>query len=468
MRPPDGVTQRDPQKKPGPIRRVWRSITEGPLLPRDDRDRKRIVVNNLILHLRPIRLPQRTVRYTHTFGLGGMSLVLFALLAATGILLMFVYEPSPGLAYGSVVSLQKEVFFGKLVRGIHHWSANFLIAIVFLHLLRVYLTGGYYGPRQFNWVIGVVLLLCVIASNFTGYLLPWDQLSYWAITIVTGMIAYVPGVGGWLTRVIRGGPEIGSATLINFYTFHTTVIPVLLILLMAWHFWRVRKARGVVVPRAPDEQVEQKPEYVLTLPHLLLRELSVALILVALVMVVALFFTAPLGEAANPGMSPNPAKAPWYFVGIQELLLHFHPLFAVVLIPLVALLCLFAIPYLAYEKDTSGVFLMSQEGRLMAAIAAGTGLVLTPLWIVLDEYWIDFAAWLPILPPAISNGLLPVAILSAALAGFYVILKRRPATSNNEAIQALFVFFTVMFLVLTATGVWFRGQGMSLVWPWTR
>jgi quinol-cytochrome oxidoreductase complex cytochrome b subunit len=160
--------------------RIWRSVIRGPLYPRDDRDRKWIVVNNLLLHFRPIRLPERSVRYTHTFGLGGMSLVLFLLLAATGILLMFVYEPSPGLAYDSIVSLQRDVFFGKLVRNIHHWSANFLIAVVILHLLRVYLTGAYYAPRQFNWVLGLALLLCVLLSNFTGYLLPWDQLSYWA------------------------------------------------------------------------------------------------------------------------------------------------------------------------------------------------------------------------------------------------------------------------------------------------
>jgi quinol-cytochrome oxidoreductase complex cytochrome b subunit len=260
--------------------------------------------------------------------------------------------------------------------------------------------------------------------------------------------------------------EIGSATLINFYAFHTTVLPVLIILLMAWHFWRVRKARGVVIPRAPDEEVEEKPEYVLTLPHLLLREFSTALLLVAFVMVFSVLVNAPLGDAANPGMSPNPAKAPWYFVGIQELLLHFHPLFAVLVIPLLAAAGLLLIPYLKYERDTSGILMMSHKGRRLSLIAATAALALTPLWIVADELWIDFGGWLPGLPPLLANGLIPVAILLAVLAGFYGLLKKRLAASNNEAVQASFILLTVAFAVLTITGVWFRGPGMTLVWPW--
>ena len=122
--------------------------------------------------------------------------------------------------------------------------------MVVLHLLRVFFTGGFHAPRQFNWVIGLGLLVCVLASNFTGYLLPWDQLSYWAITISTGMLSYIPLAGDWLQRAARGGDEIGQATLIIFYSLHTTFIPVALVVLAGFHFWRVRKARGVVVPRA--------------------------------------------------------------------------------------------------------------------------------------------------------------------------------------------------------------------------
>ena len=180
------------QRDDGILRRIWRSVFRGPIVPANDRDRRWVVFNTLLLHFRPTQLPEKTLRYTHTFGLGGMSLVLILLLFATGILMMFVYQPSPEAAYDSINSLQDDVLFGRLVRSTHHWSANLLVGIALLHLLRVYLTGGYHAPRQFNWVVGLVLLLFILVANFTGYLLPWDQLSYWAITISTAMLAYVP------------------------------------------------------------------------------------------------------------------------------------------------------------------------------------------------------------------------------------------------------------------------------------
>ncbi len=463
MRREKNKTERQPRL---PVR-IWRSIFRGPIAPRNDRERKWVVLNNLILHFRPVSLPKKTLQYTHTWGLGGMCLVLFVVLAATGVLLMFVYEPSPDRAYPSMVSLQQDVFFGKLVRNIHHWSANFLIAIVILHLLRVTFTNAYDPPRQFNWVIGLTLLLAILAANFTGYLLPWDQLSYWAITISTGMIATLPGIGEWLQGMIRGGPEIGSATIINFYTFHTTLIPVSLITLMAFHFWRVRKAHGVVIPRAPDESPQSEPEYVLTLPNLLVRELAVASILVAFVLVFSVSIDAPLGAEANPGMSPNPAKAPWYFVGLQELLIHFHPLFAVGIIPLMVITTLFLIPYIRYDSETSGgVFLISRKGRRMGAIAALTALLVTPCGIILDELWIGPVAWFPGLPPEVANGLLPTSLCLAALVSYHIYLKKRFGASRSEAVQASFIFLSVVFVVLTVTGVWFRGSGMALAWPW--
>jgi quinol-cytochrome oxidoreductase complex cytochrome b subunit len=457
------ATARD--TNPNLAARIWRSIVRGPIYPRDDRERRWIVLNNLLLHLRPTRVPEKTLKLPHTFGLGGMSLVLFLLLAASGILLMFVYEPSPEGAYGSIVVMQDRLLFGKLVRNVHHWSANFLIVVVLLHLLRVFFTGGYHTPRQFNWVIGLVLLFLVVVSNFTGYLQPWDQLSYWAITICVGMVGYVPILGEWLQNLIRGGPEIGQATLTAFYALHTTVVPVLLIGIMAWHFWRVRKAPGVVVPRSPGEEPEADPDRVLALPHLLLRELVVALCLVAFVMVFSVFVNAPVGEAANPGMSPNPAKAPWYFLGIQEMLLHFHPLFAVVILPSVAAIGLVLLPYIRITDHSAGIWFMSPRGRRLAWIATVTALILVPAWIVLDEFWLDFGGWLPDVPLVVSTGFLPAAIVTLAVAGFYTAVKRALSASKGEAIQASFVLLTVAFVVLTVTGILFRGPGMALVWP---
>jgi quinol-cytochrome oxidoreductase complex cytochrome b subunit len=237
--------------------------------------------------------------------------------------------------------------------------------------------------------------------------------------------------------------------------------------LMGFHFWRIRKARGVVVPRSPGEEKEEVHSYTLTLPHLLLREFSVAMVLIAFVMVVSLVFNAPLGEAANPGMSPDPAKAPWYFLGFQELLLHFDPLFAVAIIPLLAAIGLLLIPYIKYDDDTSGVLMMSRRGRRLGGIAAVAAAVLTPLLIIADERWIDYGAWLPGVSPVISSGLLPAGVLVLALAGFYFLLKRRYSATNNEAVQTVFVTLAVAFAVMTITGIWFRGSGMALVWPWT-
>jgi len=446
--------------------RVWGSIFRGPVVPRTDRERKWVVFNTLVLHLRPLRVPEKTIRYTHTFGLGGMSLVLVLLLMGSGILMMFAYEPSPERAYDSIVGMQEQVLFGKLVRGVHHWSANLLVLVTLFHMLRVFLTGGFHGPRQFNWVIGLGLAFAILVSNFTGYLLPWDQLSYWAVTICTGMVGYVPGLGEWLQRVIRGGAEIGPATLVTFYTVHTTVVPALLIALMAWHFWRVRKAGGVVVPRDEGEDPAAKPAYVLFLPNLLMRETVVALILIAAVVVTAVLFAAPLGAPANPGMSPNPAKAPWYFLGFQELLFHFHPLFAVFVIPLLVAVAAVAVAYVRYDSDLAGNWFLSVKGRRMSVIAAVAAIVVTPVWILLDEFVVDVGAWLPGLPPEVADGLVPFVVLLAAIVLFYVFVKKRFEASNNEAIQALFVLVLVAFVMLTVTGVWFRGEGMALVWPW--
>jgi quinol-cytochrome oxidoreductase complex cytochrome b subunit len=465
------MPERSDNNRAGLLSRIWRSVLRAPLTVRTSTDRKRIVLNHLVLHFRPIQLPEKTLKYTHTFGLGGMSLVLVILLALTGVLLMFVYEPSPGRAYASVVRLQEEVRFGQLVRNVHHWSANFLVVVVFLHLLRVFYTGAFHGTRQFNWVIGLAALFGVLASNFTGYLLPWDQLSYWAVTICTGMIGYAPVAGPWFQEVVRGGAEIGSSTLTIFYTLHTTVVPVLLVILLPLHFWRVRKAGGVVVPRGLDEHPEdtpaEKPKRVLFVPNLLVREFAVALILIAFVLVWSIVFDAGLGAPANPGMSPNPAKAPWYFLGLQELLLHFHPFFAVIFIPTVAVVALLLIPYIRYDSDLSGPWFLSRRGRVMASVAAVTALVATPVWIVLDESWVDFGAWLSGVPPFIADGLLPVGILFVVLVGWNVYLKKKFSASKSEQTQALFTLLMVAFAVLTATGIWFRGAGMGLMWPWS-
>ena len=452
-------------KKLSVFQRIRFSVFPGTQRPVKDRKGYRRFFNSLILHFRPRTVPDRTLRLTLSWGLGGMAVVLISLLIGTGLLLKFVYEPFPGKAYDSILHLQQDVLFGQLIRNIHHWSANFLLIVVFLHFLRVYFTGAFHPPRQFNWIIGLGLFFSVLLSNFTGYLLPWDQLAFWAVTICAGMLEYIPGTGLWMQRLIQGGPAVGAATLSNFYAIHTAILPVLIIALMPFHFWRVRKAGGLVIPGAVDELQKTRGESVPTIPNLILREVVVALVLLAFILVFSVLFDAPLESKANPGLSPNPTKAPWYFVGIQEMLMHFHPFFSLFLIPILMMTALLALPYMDYKTDTGGVWFVSPTGRKTAIVAALTAAVATPMGILADEYVVDLAGWSDRVPPLISNGLVPFLIILAGSAGFYVFIRRKYSAGNNESIQALFVLFLIAFLILTATGLWFRGPGMKLILP---
>jgi hypothetical protein len=227
----------------------------------------------------------------------------------------------------------------------------------------------------------------------------------------------------------------------------------------------VRKAGGLVIPRRPDEDEGSRDEKVPSIPNLILREIVVALVLIAVLLLISVFSNAPLGAKANPGLSPNPTKAPWYFAGFQELLLHFHPLFALFIIPILTLIALAGIPYFNYQTETAGVWFASSGGRRTAIVAALTAMIITPIAIIFDEYVIDFATWIPGLPTVVGSGILPAAIVLAGIAVFYWLVKKRYALTNNESIQSVFVLFTVAFIILTITGIWFRGKEMALVWP---
>jgi len=447
------------------FQRVRYSVFPGTLSNSAYRAHYRSFFNSLILHFRPRSVQQRTLRFSLTWGLGGMAVVLVCMLFATGLMLKFIYQAVPDRAYESIIHLQNDVLFGQLIRNIHHWSGNILLVMVFLHLLRVFFTGAFHSPRQFNWIIGLAMFLAVLSSNITGYLLPWDQLSFWAITICTGMLEYVPGIGAWLQALVRGGSDIGPATLSIFFAIHTAVIPAGLLILMPWHFWRVRKAGGLVVPRRPDEGEDSADERVATIPDLILREIVVALVLIAVILAISVSFNAPLEAKANPGLSPNPTKAPWYFAGIQELLLHFHPLFALFIIPLLLTAALLGIPYFRYQINPAGIWFASTKGRRMALAAAVAATILTPIGIVADELMIDFSAWTPALPPVVRNGILPAAFVLAVIVLFYWLVKKRYKATNNESVQSVFVLLTVAFIILTITGIWFRGKGMALMWP---
>ena len=449
-----------PEKEALP-KRIYKSIQRGPLAPEEDRGRMKMVMNSLVLHIHPTKTSKAALRFNYTFGLGGLLLLLASVLAITGVLLIFVYTPSPEAAYESMIALQTEVYFGNLIRNLHHWSGNLMVVVSVLHLLRVFYTAGFAPPREFNWAMGIVMFLLIVGANFTGYLLPWDQLAYWAVTVGVSLLDYVPLVGEPITRLLLGGSEVGAATLTNFYGLHIAIIPLMIFGISSFHIWRVRKDK-ITVPRKIDEKVDK--ERVTTIPHLVSIEFTFALVWIAILLLWATFVNAPLEEAANPALSPNPAKAAWYFMGLQELLMHFHPVFGAIIIPGMGLTGLFLMPYLDKDMDTVGVWFRSANGRWLALISANLGVISAFVFVLIDEYWLDLPGWLPFLPSYISNGWIPLAGLLLVLIGYYELLKNFKA-STCEARQSVFTLLLFGFLTLTVIGIFFRGEGMAFIIP---
>lgn len=230
------------------------------------RDRIQAVLSNVFLHLHPTYIKKDGLRLNYTFGLGGTSTLLFVILTVTGLYLMFYYTPSVERAYGDMQDLRHVVPFGQLLRNMHRWSAHAMVLVVILHMARVFFTGSYRPPREFNWLIGVVLLALTLLLSFTGYLLPWDQLAFWAITVGTNMARATPVIGhggpfadllgARLDNDVRfallGGTVVGQSALIRFYVLHCVALPLAAGLFMAVHFWRVRKDGGISVKSRQD------------------------------------------------------------------------------------------------------------------------------------------------------------------------------------------------------------------------
>ncbi len=302
---------------------------------------------NLFLHVRPRMVPAKALRFRLTWGLGGAATLMVLVQLVTGILLNFIYEPSTLAAYGSVQHIHYDILFGRLFRNLHHWTGHALIVIVFLHMLRVFLSSAYRGPRHLNWIIGLGLGFLILLANFSGYLLPWDQRAYWAVTIATSILEYLPGFGTVLLEIVRGGSDVGSATLRIFHTLHSGVLPFLLLFLMTWHFWKIRRAGGLFLQEtekgAPDSPTPSTTRLAAR-PHLFVREKAVAAVVMAALLYPAIFFNAPLGALANPGMTPETVKAPWYFIGLQELLIHVNPVVVVLVLPLLTAFFLLFFP----------------------------------------------------------------------------------------------------------------------------
>jgi quinol-cytochrome oxidoreductase complex cytochrome b subunit len=361
---------------------LWRSVFRGGVWKDTPRDRAGHIIGNVWLHLHPVKVRPRAVEWLYSWGMGGISFALYLLLTLTGVALMFYYRPTIGLAYRDIKDLEFAVTLGMFLRNAHRWAAQAMVVAVIAHMVRVFLTGAYKKPREFNWGVGVLLLTLTLFLSFTGYLLPWDQLAIWAVTVGTNMAGATPVLGnegplGSLVGMrinndvrftLLGGTMVGENTLLRFYVMHCVAVPLVVGILLILHFWRIRKDSFSAAPyQANEEKLD-------VWPHLIKREYIGAAATTLFIMVWSILQNAPLEAIANPNVTTNPSKAPWYFVGLQELLVYFDPWIAGVVMPGLIIVGLIAIPYI--DTNPKGVGYYAWKERKFANTLFMLGIVM--------------------------------------------------------------------------------------------
>jgi quinol-cytochrome oxidoreductase complex cytochrome b subunit len=475
--------------------------------PESDRSRSAFVFGNVFLHLHPARVHRWSLRPSATLGLGLITLSAFLLTIVTGILLMVYYKPSPAAAYDSIKDIHFVVPTGRFIRNVHRWSANLMVVGVLLHMARAFYTAAYRSPREFNWVVGMLLLATTLGLSFTGYLLPWDQLAYWAVTIganiaqsprevtdALGVTQYFDA-GGLQKELLLGSDQVGEEALIRFYLLHVMALPLALALLLAVHFWRVRKDGGIVRPADADRRlgalpagtypvfteapqktyslaalvkgktpaVGKGPESTLpSMPHLMYAEAAVLMLAAFACVGLSLLADAPLKELANPAVPENPAKAPWYFLGLQELV-SFSAFRGGIGIPAIVILGLGLIPFLDREESGTGLWFGGPGGARLVLISAlfAFGAVVGIEAFAIHFGWIR--EWWPKAPQLLITLVNPGTVLTAAYGAWSVWLVRRHDSTRAGAL-GLFTCFAVGFVVLTVIGVHFRGPNWEFFW----
>ena len=440
-------------------------------------------------------------------GLGIMTTAAFLITLVTGILLMFYYKPYPDVAYQSIKDIHFIVPTGRFMRNIHRWAANVMVVAVILHMARAFYTASYRKPREFNWFIGWGLLVTTLGLSFTGYLLPWDQLAYWAITIGAN-IAQSPreitdalGITAWADigslqrEILLGSDKVGEEALIRFYLLHVMILPLTLVMLMAVHFWRIRKDGGLAKPENADELVGQEakefypvftdaptktyhlaavvkgktpavgsgPEHTVpSMPHLFYAELGVLMLTTLICVGLAFVSDAPLKELANPLVPENPAKAPWYFLGLQEIV-SFSAFMGGIGIPMLCVIGLGLIPFLDREKEGTGEWFGGPGGWKLVKWSAVVGFAAS---IGVEAFAIHFGwlrEWFPDIPQLFITFINPGTVLTAIYAA-YSIWAVRKYNSTRAGALALFTCFLCGFIVLTMIGTYFRGPNWDFFW----
>lgn len=485
---------------------VYRAMFRGGP-PKTDRTRSTFIFGNVFLHLHSVRTHLWSLRWSTTMGLGIMTTAAFLITLVTGILLMFYYKPYPEVAYQSMKDIHFIVPTGRFMRNIHRWAANVMVVTVILHMARAFYTAAYRKPREFNWFIGWGLLVTTLGLSFTGYLLPWDQLAYWAITIGAN-IAQSPreitdalnitqyfDIGGLQREILLGSDKVGEEALIRFYLLHVMILPLVLFGLMAVHFWRIRKDGGLAKPADADEKVAEEmkefypvftevpektyqlaaivkgktpavgsgPEHTVpSMPHLFYAELGVLMVTTLICIALAFISDAPLKELANPLVPENPAKAPWYFLGLQEIV-SFSAFMGGIGIPMLCVIGLGLIPFLDREKEGTGEWFGGPGGWKLFKWSIVVGFISS---IAVEAFAIRFGwlrEWLPDIPQLFITFINPGTVITAIYAAYSIWAVRRYNSTRAGAI-ALFTCFLCGFIVLTVIGTYFRGPNWDFFW----
>ncbi len=293
-------------------------------------------------HLHPPTIPEQQAKFRFTLGAGGLSVLLALIVCLTGILEMFYYIPTPAEAALSIQKITYLVPFGGLVRNMHYWSAQLLVLTTLLHLIRVIFTGAYTKPRRFNYVLGSALLLVVILLDFTGYILRWDEGVRWALVTGTNLVKSIPWAGSGFYRLVVGGEQPGTATLIRFYAWHIFGLTLIFIILGVWHIFRVRRDGGIAVPpphlRADSSRISRF--------ELVRREGVATVLATAGLIFLSVYFPAPIAPPISDTLlSTSNVKAPWFFLWVQKMLAWGDPFWLGVFVPFGILLLIAFIPY---------------------------------------------------------------------------------------------------------------------------
>ena len=409
---------------------------------------------NFIYHLHTLNVSERTLRPLTTLGLGVITATLFFVLVITGILLMIYYLPASRQAYSSMQDIQYAVALGGFTRALHRWAAHGMVLVVLLHLVRVVFTGSY-RRRELNWVLGIGLGLLTLGLAFTGYLLPWDQLSFWAVSISTAMLDNVPLIGGCIKNLLLGGEIVSQATLLRFYTLHVALLPAGLLLLMAFHFWRIRKDGGLAASAA----LPQDEKTLHAWPHLVLREAILVLLVLVVVCLVSAFVTAPLGVPPDFHTPDNPEKAPWYFLWVQEVV-SYSSLVGGFVFPGLLLFGLLLLPFLEREDRAVGAY--AWFGPRSCRRAAGIALASSVLaFFVFEALFVSAGAGADPLVRDFFNpasGMLVLAVFAFILGGWLTGSTRAAFLSGFVVMLVAVVGFTLMGLL--------RGPDWVFYWPW--